>query len=429
MYLLAKVHKTPWKTRAIISGCGCTTEGIAHWVNQQLQPICKDLPSYLQSSFTLKKLLKNVCTGANGCRLLLFTADAVSMYTNINTAHALPLLAEFLWHHPIAKEHLFHPEPVIEALAIIMKNNIFKFDDCYFHQLSGTAMGTPPAPPYATIYFAILELAAVPEFKSQLLFYKRYIDDVFGIWIHDRDPEVDITNWNHLKQRWNTFGNLRWTFEERSQQINFLDMTICLQDGHLSTKLFEKPENIYAYLPPFTCHPPGIINGLITGEVTRALQLTSTPTNLKASFKKLFARICAQGHNPNKTQLRINAAILKFRVPKYIDVGAPKDKKVFFHIHFHPQDPPRSILQQLFKTHILHPLNKPVLQHLQNQSRRYIETDHLVVAYHHQHNLKNLLFPRNFRAPLTGCASSYVLESILTQITLPEDPIPWAGTT
>ena len=48
-------------------------------------------------------------------------------------------------------------DTLIAALKLVMLNNIFCFADMTFKQLNGTAMGTPPVLPYATIYYGIHE--------------------------------------------------------------------------------------------------------------------------------------------------------------------------------------------------------------------------------------------------------------------------------
>ena len=72
-----------------------------------------------------------------------------------------------------SKQDLFPDVPIealIEALRIIMKNNVFRFGDTHWQQLTGTAMGKPPAPPYATIYYAMHEESLLEEFKDNLFF-------------------------------------------------------------------------------------------------------------------------------------------------------------------------------------------------------------------------------------------------------------------
>jgi hypothetical protein len=90
------------------------------------------------------------------CRLI--TADAVSMDTNIDTAHALSILK------PLVTCTTY------TALELIMNNNIFRFSDTYWQQLNGTAMGTPPACMWATIYYAGKEDSLQTRFKQYLLF-------------------------------------------------------------------------------------------------------------------------------------------------------------------------------------------------------------------------------------------------------------------
>jgi hypothetical protein len=54
-YLTAKVHKNPWKSRPIVSISGSITHGLGRWLDKELQPICRKLPSFISSSFDLKK--------------------------------------------------------------------------------------------------------------------------------------------------------------------------------------------------------------------------------------------------------------------------------------------------------------------------------------------------------------------------------------
>jgi len=57
-----------------------------------------------------------------------------------------------------------------------MINNVFHFGDISFFQTSGTAMGTPLAPTYATLYFAIWKATVFPDFPK-LQLYNAYIND------------------------------------------------------------------------------------------------------------------------------------------------------------------------------------------------------------------------------------------------------------
>ena len=57
----------------------------------------------------------------------LFTVDATSMYTNIDTAHAIQVIS--LWLDGIQLPEGFPLEAVKDAMALVMKNNIFEWGD------------------------------------------------------------------------------------------------------------------------------------------------------------------------------------------------------------------------------------------------------------------------------------------------------------
>ena len=167
MYLLAKVHKTPLKTRAIISYSGSLCHGLAKWLSVELKKIIAHMPYVATSS---SNVVKDISSKAWRRRTQVFTMDAVSMYTNIHVGHALPVIMNFLCTHEKGKWiqnteniNLGHLE---FALKFVMENNVFKFGDTFWLQIAGTAMGTPPATDYATLYFAIHEIDIIPLFPD-----------------------------------------------------------------------------------------------------------------------------------------------------------------------------------------------------------------------------------------------------------------------
>ena len=87
---------------------------------------------------------------------------------------------------------------------------------------------------WATIYFAVHEnLTILPKYGLHLLLYKRFVDDIFGIWVPaDESPN----NWANFKQDTNNFGILTWEFEEPSSEVNFLDLTIKIEGNTVTTK-------------------------------------------------------------------------------------------------------------------------------------------------------------------------------------------------
>jgi hypothetical protein len=409
-YQMIKIHKTPWKTRPVISAPGCLTEGLAKWLHQELHPLSSALDSCLKSSLELKLELDRFRPPADRM-IRLFTADAKSMYTNIDTDHALIVFAAYFRTHPNP-----NATAILQALDIIMKNNVFKFDDLFYLQCNGTAMGTPPAPAYANLYFGAHEHRRLPEWTASLALYKRYIDDIFGIWICDPNAAEDQRKWLEFQQQWNSFGQLEWEFSEHTTTINYLDLTISL-DPHqqISTKLFEKPQNIYAYLSPLSCHPPGMIKGLIFGEVNRICKLTSKRSDRELSISKLYHRVIQRGHNHHTIRKLIITAIQKQhqrRTPPPTHDLWNVDRPVCLHLQYHPANITRRSIQHLFQTTMLQPPGEPPLPDLLNGpnplQQSEILTNRLIVCNHRSHNLKNILFPRKFRKVIDRNASTYL---------------------
>eukprot|EP00957_Ditylum_brightwellii_P093059 7085692-Ditylum_brightwellii.AAC.1 len=61
------------------------------------------------------------------------------------------------------------------------------FGDAHFLQLTGATMDTPPALNHAQTTFGTHEILMVAHFITSLLLYKRYIDDICGVWVPKTD--------------------------------------------------------------------------------------------------------------------------------------------------------------------------------------------------------------------------------------------------
>ena len=170
-----KIHKSPTDTRPIISTSGSLLFSIGVWVDHHLQKLATIQPAYIESSRELKDELDNIVLPPN-CSL--FKADAKAMYSNLRTQKALREIAQYL--HQREERFSSIPANVLSAaLSIVMQNNVFQFGDTYWLQLIGTAMGTPPAPAYANLAYAIHENPIMKKYAGNLVCYKRYIDDIF----------------------------------------------------------------------------------------------------------------------------------------------------------------------------------------------------------------------------------------------------------
>jgi hypothetical protein len=292
-YQLYKIHKKPLKTRPVISGCGSLLHPLGHWIDEQLQPVARSMPSYFRSSYVLKEELLALRLPPNA---VLFTADATSMYTNIDTDTALEAFSFLFEHYNEEIPSDFPKALFLSVLEIVMKRNLFQFDDTYWLQKDGTAMGTPTACLHATISYGVHERNRIlPTYKDFLLLYKRFIDDVFGIWI-PHDNGLDDLAWSEFKNTMNEWRKLRWIVSDRTTSVDFLDLNLTINNGRILTRTFQKSMNLYLYIPPISAHPTSCFKGLIVGNFLR-FRKQNNDENFCILLRNFAHHLLARGHS------------------------------------------------------------------------------------------------------------------------------------
>ena len=85
---------------------------------------------------------------------ILVTADNVGLYPSIPHSEDLEILKK---HYENYLNKKVSAEDVGKMADFVLENNLFEFGSKFYKQISGTAIGTKFAPPYACIFWATLK--------------------------------------------------------------------------------------------------------------------------------------------------------------------------------------------------------------------------------------------------------------------------------
>ena len=211
----------------------------------------------------------------------LFTIYIINIYI----PHDLGIEAISFWLNKYPKElpNRISKEFVLDGIKLILENNSFCFNDSYFLQTKGTAMGTKFAPIYATLVLAYLEVKLYEqvekEFDSNFRKYiednfKRFLDDCFIIFTRS-DEELkkfhNLLNTLHL--------SIKFTIEKSRSRLSFLDTLVTIHNRQLHTDIYYKPTDSNQYLLYTSCHPKHTRNS-IPYNLARRLKMIVSDENI-----------------------------------------------------------------------------------------------------------------------------------------------------
>ena len=159
---------------------------------------------------------------------------------------------------------------------------------------------------WATIYYAYHEAnTLLPKYGHLLLYFKRFIDDIFGIWIGNLSNE-----WNDFCNDVNNFGVLTWDILDSrpSDSVDFLHLTLTIKGNKIVTRTYQKKMNLYLYIPPASAHPTGCIKGTIYGLIRRYYAQNTYRHDLLHFIRLLYRRLLRRGWEKALLRKLINEA-------------------------------------------------------------------------------------------------------------------------
>jgi hypothetical protein len=251
-------------------------------LTERLLPKLKEFDTILKDSYILKQKIENL-----SCMDKLFVSiDFESLYTSI----PLNDLFETIQSYPTWT--IEFKSQTIALLQFIFSNNYFIYANDYYQQMDGIAMGTNVAPVIANLYLA-LKFDRIIRNMNYIENYYRFIDDCFLMFTGN----LENFERNILPDIRDAAKPLTITYEVNSNSLDFLDLTIFNYNDRIATKIFQKRLNTYAYIPPFSKHPPATISGFIKGELTRYQRLCTLEEDIHEIRRLFFERLTQRGYS------------------------------------------------------------------------------------------------------------------------------------
>ena len=157
-------------------------------------------------------------------------------------------------------------DAVCELTELCLRTTYFGFEDHFFKQVDGAAMGSPLSPIIANLYMEGFENKAFASAPSLPTMWFRCVDDTFVLWPHDPNQLEEFHS--HLNAQ---HPQIQFTREEeKDNQISFLDVLVKRKDGVFKTSVYRKPTHTDRYTHFTSHHHPRVKTGTIKCLARRA---------------------------------------------------------------------------------------------------------------------------------------------------------------
>ncbi|CAJ0923305.1 unnamed protein product [Ranitomeya imitator] len=327
-YILPKIHKSLTNPPGcpIVASTDSILSPLSVFLEKILTPLIKNNRSFILDTSHFLRVLRphgNVPPDS-----LLVTMDVNSLYTSIT--HEKGIAASKLLLENSGKSTTYI-QLCVDLLRLVLYENYFLYEDTYYVQCQGTAMGSNFAPADANAYMNSFEENYVYtdiRHEAHINCYLRYIDDIFFIWTGSTDTlQAFHQTLNSI------YPELQFTMHFDPTQISFLDTLVRKDDqGLLSTDLFCKPTDCNSLLHYSSSHPKATRNSLPRSQFSRVARIVSDPdihpTRLEDMSQKFRER-----KYPQRLLDREKAQVLQ---PRSTSPNNTNENRVPFVHTFHP---------------------------------------------------------------------------------------------
>ena len=234
-YWLPKIHKKNIPLRPIVSSIGSVSYGVAKELARIIKPLMGCSQHHVNNSQQFADELKGMKLEEGEC---ITSYDVTALFTSIPVPSALDSIKKKLEQDAeLPNRTIMSADTILELLGFCLNNTYFVFQETFYEQTKGAAMGSPISPIIANIFMEAFENRAITTALHPPRIWKRYVDDTFVLQ-HQAHQEEFLQHINTVDP------SIQFTVEEAKEDgsIPFLD-TISKpeEDGTFTIGCIENP--------------------------------------------------------------------------------------------------------------------------------------------------------------------------------------------
>ena len=274
----------------------------------------------------------------------LISVDVKSMYENLTQSLGIPALKYFLRKYHNLLPSRFTPEFVIESMIFILNNNTGYFNGEIYRQVTGTATGIKPAPPYADISMGYLEIHLFYKLRAKLglkiasyfwRHYQRFLDDGIILW------DKRLCNFDRVFEILNSMDpSISFTLERSNSNLKFLDVLVYKTESGFKTVVQGKDTDCDTFLNFASSHPRHCRENIPFSMARRVKTLTDDTELASQEMEKLSVKLKKSGYPIGIVNSAVQSAmVLSTEELRKQSIKQPSDNIITFVHTFDPAYP------------------------------------------------------------------------------------------
>ncbi|CAF4832716.1 unnamed protein product, partial [Rotaria sp. Silwood2] len=281
--------------------------------------------TFINDIDVIRKLEKHAADGYFTSTTKFITTDVENLYTMIPRIGALEALGRFCSKNSKqGKIGTFAIDHIMKMARLILDTNCFAYNNKYYKQIRGGAMGSAFTQVLANIYMFEWELDLIQHQEMHNGIYGRYIDDIF-MTTNQTIEEINVK----LEEVENKDINIKIE-STISKSVHFLDVTITNENGQLRTSIYHKPTTEPYILPYTSDHPHHIHRNIPYEALLRAARICSNVDDFNSERIRIDMSLLLNKYPPNFILKHFNRF---FRLNNAMPVLNQLDENVYHHLH------------------------------------------------------------------------------------------------